>query len=170
MDRVNPARSDHCAENETERQQRLVWEAEDIFRARASIAAGDYATSGQGDCLDREPFHLRRVASDNYFRPTTLDFARTKILGNQQEDFHGHVTSFNGGTVSGRFWIDKEEHTVGFSVDRNHRLPPDQRSLLAESLNTWVQQDDGHVIIRGTPLTSKQGSLKQVFITSVRKG
>jgi predicted transcriptional regulator len=35
------------SETEAERQRRLVWEAEGIARARASIAAGYYATSAE---------------------------------------------------------------------------------------------------------------------------
>jgi predicted transcriptional regulator len=34
-------------ETEAERQRRLVWEAEGIARARASVAAGYYATSAE---------------------------------------------------------------------------------------------------------------------------
>ncbi len=34
-------------ETEAERQRRLAWEAEGLLRARASIAAGYYATSAE---------------------------------------------------------------------------------------------------------------------------
>ena len=99
----------------------------------------------------------------------TYDFAKTKVLGDGQDYYDGHVTSFNGSTISGRFWIDSEDRTVGFSVDRNHKLPATERVLLAESLSAWVNMEGGNIKIRGTPLTSKQGLLKQIFITKVSR-
>jgi len=51
MDTINTAPNDPAdspsEENETDRQQRLVWEAEGLARARASVAAGYYATSAE---------------------------------------------------------------------------------------------------------------------------
>jgi hypothetical protein len=35
----------------------------------------------------------------------TYDFAKTKVVGDDQQNYEGHVTSFNGSTVSGRFWV-----------------------------------------------------------------
>jgi len=48
MDTVNPAPGESAgtqAETDAERERRVAWEAEGIARARASIAAGYYATS-----------------------------------------------------------------------------------------------------------------------------
>jgi hypothetical protein len=98
----------------------------------------------------------------------TFDFAKTKVLGEGPMEFEGHVRSLNGSTVAGRFWVDNEERTVGFSVDRSVvKLPPDQRGLLADSLRDWVNGNGGSIVIRGTPLTSKQGLLKHIFLTRV---
>jgi hypothetical protein len=51
MDTVNPAPGESAdtprPETEAERQRRLAWEAEGLARARASIAAGYYATSAE---------------------------------------------------------------------------------------------------------------------------
>nr|WP_294551822.1 hypothetical protein [uncultured Rhodopila sp.] len=50
MDSVNPAQGDSLdapSETEADRQHRLSREAEDIARARASIAAGYFATSAE---------------------------------------------------------------------------------------------------------------------------
>lgn len=51
MDTVNPASGESAdtprPETEVERQRRLAWEAEGLARARASIAAGYYATSAE---------------------------------------------------------------------------------------------------------------------------
>ena len=85
----------------------------------------------------------------------TYEFAKTRVLGDGLQDFSGYVTSFNGSTISGRFWVDSEERTVGFSVDKSlGGLPATQRNLLAESLNGWVSANKGHIKLRGTPLTS----------------
>jgi hypothetical protein len=51
MATVNPAPGESAdtprPETEVERQRRLAWEAEGLARARASIAAGYYATSAE---------------------------------------------------------------------------------------------------------------------------
>ncbi len=46
MTRPTPV-AEPVVETEAERQRRLAWEAEGITRARASIAAGYYATSAE---------------------------------------------------------------------------------------------------------------------------
>jgi hypothetical protein len=48
----------------------------------------------------------------------TYDYAKTKILGDQESEFFGHVRSFNGSTIQGRFWVESEERNVGFSVNK----------------------------------------------------
>jgi hypothetical protein len=105
------------------------------------------------------------------FDDATYEFARTRVVGDHEEEFVGHVTSFNGSTVQGRFWVDALERTVGFAVEKKlGKLPGDQRRLLAGSLNEWVNLRGGQLKLRGYPLTSRQGLLKQIFITSVHKG
>jgi hypothetical protein len=45
--RPNDSASAASVETEAEQQRRLAWEAEGLLRARASIAAGYYATSAE---------------------------------------------------------------------------------------------------------------------------
>ena len=99
----------------------------------------------------------------------TYDFAKTKVLGEHEEEFFGYVRSFNGSTIQGRFWIETEERTVGFSVNRNSRLATTARRTLSWSLDQWVSRLEGFVFITGVPLSSKTGLLKHVFLTGVRR-
>jgi hypothetical protein len=93
----------------------------------------------------------------------THDFARTKILGDGEEKFFGYVTSFNGSTIQGRFWIQEEDRTVSFTRNKDTEISSAQRSLLAWSLNEWVTKREGFLYISGIPLMSKTGLLKHIF-------
>jgi hypothetical protein len=98
----------------------------------------------------------------------TYDFALTKIVSDNVEEFIGHVTFFNGATTSGRFWLDEEERTVGFSIERNvGSLPNTEKRLLSGSLDDWVNRLEGQIVLRGYTLRSKQGLLKRIFVTKV---
>lgn len=103
------------------------------------------------------------------FNRDTYDFAKTKIVGDQATEFFGHVTSLNGNTVQGRFWVEEEERSVGFSVDRSKMLKAPAKRILSWSLDQWVRQLEGWVYVKGYPLTSKQGLLKHIFLTDVRR-
>jgi hypothetical protein len=99
----------------------------------------------------------------------TYDFSKTKVLGDNQQEFFGEIRSFNGSTVQGRFWIEEEERTVGFSVNKTTRLSDEARQVLSWSLDEWVNEREGYVFIRGYPLSSRTGLLKHIFITRVRR-
>ncbi len=99
----------------------------------------------------------------------TYDYAKTKVLGNTEHEFFGYVRSFNGGTVQGRFWVEAEERTVGFSVNRTTKISEANRRTLSWSLDQWVSKLEGFIFLKGYPLSSKTGILKHVFITSVKR-
>ena len=99
----------------------------------------------------------------------TYDFSKTKVPGDTQQEFFGEIRSFNSSTVQGRFWIEDEERTVGFSVNKTTKLSDEARQILSWSLDEWVNNREGYVFIRGYPLSSRTGLLKHVFITRVRR-
>jgi hypothetical protein len=99
----------------------------------------------------------------------TYDFSKTKVLGDNQEEYLGQVRSFNGSTIQGRFWVESEERTVGFSVNKTTRLSDEARQILSWSLDQWVNTSEGYILIRGYPLSSRTGLLKHVFMTRVRR-
>jgi hypothetical protein len=103
------------------------------------------------------------------FNQSTYDYAKTKILGDDEEDFLGNVASFNANSLNGRFWIEDEERTVGFNKDRHADLHSSERKLLAWSLNEYANSRPGRLRLTGIPLRSKQGRLKAIFVTSVAK-
>lgn len=79
------------------------------------------------------------------------------------------MRSFNGGTIQGRFWIEAEERTVGFSVNKTTKISAAARRTLSWSLDQWVSRLEGYTFIKGYPLSSKTGLLKHVFVTGVRR-
>ncbi|MFL5265018.1 MAG: hypothetical protein ACJ8AH_00250 [Stellaceae bacterium] len=99
----------------------------------------------------------------------TYDFVRTKVLGDNEEEFFGEVRSFNGSTIQGRFWIEREERTVGFTKNKATRISDSVRQTLSWSLDEWVNGREGYIFLRGYPLSSKTGLLKHVFMTKVRR-
>ena len=99
----------------------------------------------------------------------TYDFAKTKVLGDDQVEFFGEVRSFNGSTIQGRFWIEEEERTVGFSKNKTTRMSDAARQTLSWSSDEWVNEREGYVFLRGYPLSSRTGLLKHIFMTGVRR-
>jgi hypothetical protein len=81
----------------------------------------------------------------------TYDFAKTKVLGDSEKEFLGEVRSFNGSTIQGRFWVEQEERTVGFSKHRTTRISDTVRQTLSWSLDQWVNDREGYVFLRGYP-------------------
>ena len=147
-------------------------------------ASGDL--DALADCLSEDVVRIQRpIISDNRktynivvnggsmsivdFDRNTYDYAKTKVLGDEEREFFGYVRSFNGGTVQGRFWIEDEERTVGFSLNKTSNVSPSARRVLSWSLDQWVSKLKGFTFIKGYPLVSKTGLLKHVFITSVRR-
>jgi hypothetical protein len=47
---------------------------------------------------------------------TTYDYVTAKVISDQINDFFGRVTSFNGSSIQGRFWLEAEERTIDFLV------------------------------------------------------
>ncbi len=103
------------------------------------------------------------------FNRGTYNYAKTKVVGEQMAEFFGHVTSFNGNTIQGRFWLEEEERTIGFSIDRSKSLKGSAKKILSWSLDQWVSQLQEWIYIKNYPLTSKQGLLKHIFLTDVRR-
>jgi hypothetical protein len=75
----------------------------------------------------------------------TYDFARTKVLGDNEEEYFGEVRSFNGSTIQGRFWIESEERTVGFTKNKTTRISDSVRQTLSWSLDQWVNEREGYI-------------------------
>ena len=134
---------------------------EDVVRIQRPIA---YDQSNQMNLV----VHGGMVNIVNLDRGT-YDYAKTKVLGEHEEEFLGHVQSFNGSTNQGRFWIEAEERTVGFSVHKMTRLSATARRSLSWSLDQWVSKLEGFLHLRGYPLSSKTGLLKHVYVTSVAR-
>lgn len=135
--------------------------SEDIVRIQRPIASDKrriYNINVSGGTM-----HLVHLDRD------TLDYSRTKVVSDRETEFFGHVRSFNGSTVQGRFWIEAEERTVSFTVNRGSKISANQRSVLSWSLDQWVSKLEGFIYLSGFPLTSRTGLLKHVFITKVRK-
>jgi hypothetical protein len=103
------------------------------------------------------------------FDRATYDYAKTKILGENVEDFEGNVASFNANSLNGRFWLITDERTVSFNKDRDVVFSDQDRKLLAWSLNEYANGRAGRLIISGIPLRSRQGNLKSVFVRRVRR-
>lgn len=103
------------------------------------------------------------------FDYSTYQYAKTKILGDSEVELFGHVRSFNGSTIQGRFWVEEEERTIGFSVNKTTRISSSVRGILSWNLDQWVSKLEGYVHIRGYPLSSKIGLLKHIFITGVER-
>ncbi|WP_368417287.1 hypothetical protein [Falsiroseomonas sp.] len=103
------------------------------------------------------------------FNQNTYDYAKAKILGDNEEEFFGNVASFNANSLNGRFWLEEEERTVGFSKDREADLHSTEKKMLAWSLNEYANNRPGRLCIKGVPLRSKQVTLKAIFITGVSK-
>jgi len=99
----------------------------------------------------------------------TYDYAKTKVLGDQEQEFFGYVRSFNGSTVQGRLWVEEEERTVGFTINRGTKISAATRGILSWSLDQWVSKLEGFIHLKGYPLSSKTGLLKHVFMTGVKK-
>ena len=134
---------------------------EDVVRIQRPIARSEF-----GD------FHLHvhgGTVNIGNFNQDTYDFAKTKIRGKEEEEYFGHVQSYNGSTHQGRFWLEVEDRTVGFSINRDTSLAIGQRRMLAWSLNQWVNNKEADIYLTGYPLSSKTGLLKHVFITSVKR-
>lgn len=122
--------------------------------------------------LDGNVFNFHIYGGTNKFGDfdrKTYDFAKTKELGSSIEHFVGNVASLNGNTLNGRFWLADEQRTVGFKEDKMTKLSLGERKLLSWSLNEYVNQRSGSVVISGIALRSKQGLLKSVFVTGVRR-
>jgi hypothetical protein len=75
----------------------------------------------------------------------TYDFAKTKVLGDNEEEYFGEVRSFNGSTIQGRFWIESEERTVGFTKNKATRILDSVRQTLSWSLDQWVNEREGYI-------------------------
>jgi len=103
------------------------------------------------------------------FNYQTYDFAKTKIRESVARKFVGNVASLNGNTLTGRFWLDAEERTVGFREDESVTLSRRKRQLFSWSLNEYMNGREGKLVLSGFPLTSRQGTLKMIFITDVNR-
>lgn len=104
------------------------------------------------------------------FDKDTYDYSKTKIISSLEEQFIGHVTSFNSSSGKGRFWVDSEDRTIGFSVHKEREsLSKREKGYLSSSLDGWVRNFQGELLLSGFPLRSKQGILKHIFITQINK-
>ncbi|MBB2205917.1 DUF7946 domain-containing protein [Gluconacetobacter takamatsuzukensis] len=100
----------------------------------------------------------------------TYEYSRTKIISSTVEQFFGHVTSFNSSSGKGRFWVENENRTIGFSVHKEREaLSKHEKGYLSSSLDAWVRSLQGELILVGFPLRSKQGLLKHIFVTQINK-
>lgn len=103
------------------------------------------------------------------FDRQTQDYAKTKVISDEEEEFTGNVSSFNANTKSGRFYIDDEERTVAFKIDRDTEIPSKKIKLLSWSLNEYANEREGALLLTGRALRSRQGLLKAIFITDISK-
>jgi hypothetical protein len=103
------------------------------------------------------------------FDNNTYDFVKTKVTEENEGEFFGEVRSFNGGTIQGRFWVEFEERTIGFSKNGAKRISDSARQALSWSLDQWVNKREGYVVMKGYPLSSKTGLLKHVFLTGAKR-
>ncbi|WP_431303539.1 hypothetical protein [Sediminicoccus sp. BL-A-41-H5] len=118
----------------------------------------------------------RKVPSFNVYDPTrqignfdkeTQDYANTKVVDNNIEEYSGNVSSFNVNETTGRFYITKEERTVAFQISKKVQIPREQRQLLSWSLSEYDNARNGYIILRGRSLKSRQGLLKTIFVTEI---
>lgn len=123
--------------------------------------------------LDAKNIQIFKIYGGNNhfgdFNHATYDYAKTSERGGSEENFEGNVASFNANTRNGRFWVDDEERTIAFNEDRHVKLTNEEKGLLAWSLNEYAHGRDGKLILTGFPLRSRQGSLKRIFVTRVRR-
>lgn len=116
--------------------------------------------------------HLNIYGGENYignFNHKTYDYAKTKTLSDEPEEFIGNVASFNANTLNGGLWLKDEERVVAFSKDRSVHFKEDERALLAWSLNEYAHSRHGLLRLTGFSLKSKQEQLKRIFVTAVKK-
>jgi hypothetical protein len=102
------------------------------------------------------------------FNHTTYAYAKARELGDAGEEFVGDVASYNGNTDTGRVWLPEEQRTVGFKRDRGiKRLPQPDRMLLSWSLDEYVNQRNGTILLTGRGLRNRERQLKIIFVTNV---
>lgn len=97
------------------------------------------------------------------FNNSTLNHAKARELGPENEEFVGTIASLNANTDSGRIWLGS--HTTAFKRDRSlQRLPIGDRQLLSWSLDQYTNGNTGSICLIGKALRNREGAITVIFV------
>lgn len=98
----------------------------------------------------------------------TYDYVKAKNISDETRTFIGNVSSFNANSGRGRVYLSDYTRTVPFSPEEDE-FDDSQKSLLAWSLNEYVNGNRGLLYIEASYISTPNGFLKSLVVRNIEK-
>lgn len=98
----------------------------------------------------------------------SYDYVTAKIISDDVENFIGTVSSFNANSGKGRIFVKNDGRTIPF-MPEDDEFNDRQKTLLAWSLNEYVNGREGLLKLDATHISTPGGLLKSLNVHDVTK-
>lgn len=99
---------------------------------------------------------------------SSYEYVKAKNISEKSSVFTGNVSSFNANTGRGRIFLLKFGRTISFSPALD-AFTDEQKSLLAWSLNEYVNGNGGLLKIEANHISTPNGLLKSLIVHDIKE-